>query len=174
MKVNFWQIIIDHLGTLRDNVSKRISFIDIFIFFVVPVLGGILSYLMQVKASKDFYNVSVAYFGVFVALLLNFQVAAFGIYNRKWSISSDEKLSQNQLEELTIRRQLLKEINANISYLILISIFSILIFLFLYATENSGRIAATVSWIIYIHFILTLLMVVKRSHVLFRKEYDET
>lgn len=174
MKINIWQIIVDHLGTLQDNVSKKISIIDIAVFFGVPVLGGTLGYLAYIKTSKDFYNVSVSFFGVFVALLLNFQVAAFGIYNRKWSLSEDEKISHNQAKELKIRKQLLKEINANISYLIIISIFSIVLFLLLYATENTDRIVAAISCVIYIHFLLNLMMVVKRSHVLFRKEYDET
>ncbi len=141
---------------------------------MVPLVAGSLGFFVGIKASKDFYNVSVTFFGVFVALLLNFQVAAFGIYNRKWNISDDEKLSQKQMEEMEVRRQLLKEINANISYLILISILSILLFIFLYTVEKAGRVAATISWIIYIHFILNLLMVVKRSHILFRREYDET
>lgn len=173
MKVNVWQIIIDHLDTLRNDVSKRVSIIDILIFFVFPIIGGFIVYLYDVKSSKDFYNASITFFGVFVALLLNFQVAAFGIYNRRWTLSSDEKLSQNQTEDLKIRRRLLKQTNSNISYLILISTFSIMLFLLLYSMEYTGRIASAISWTIYIHFILTLLMVVKRSHALFRKEYDE-
>jgi hypothetical protein len=173
VKVNVWQIVVDHLGTLRNSVSKKLSLIDIAIFFGIPLLGASFGYLEGIKTSKDFYNVSITFFGVFVALLLNFQVAAFGIYNRRWSLSEDEKLSHNQTEELEIRRQILKEINVNISYLIVVSIFSILFFLLLYAVEKTGRVVASISWAIYIHFVLTLLMVVKRSHVLFRKEYDE-
>ena len=73
-----------------------------------------------------------------------------------------------------LKRKLLKEVNSNISYLILISVVAIVLFLFLYTSEKTGRSAAAVSWTIYIHFVLNLLMVVKRSHILFRKEYDET
>ena len=174
MKINVWQIIIDHLDTLRNDVSKRISFVDVLTFFIFPILCSILGYLACVKVSKDFYNVSITFFGVFVALLLNFQVAAFGIYNRKWSLSEDEKLSLNQVEKIGIRRRLLKETNANISYLILFSALSILFFVILYTVEKTTRMAGFVSLFIYIHFVLTLLMVVKRSHALFRKEYDET
>ena len=150
------------------------SLIDIVIFFGIPAFGGGLGYLGYVQISKDFYNASISFFGVFVALLLNFQVAAFGIYNRKRSPSEDEKTTYNQIQDMKIRKQLLKEINSNISYLIVVSIFAITLFLILYATENTGRVVAAMSWTIYIHFLLNLMMVVKRSHILFRKEYDET
>ena len=173
MKVNIWQIVADHLCTLRNNVTGKISIVDILLFFFVPIFAGVLVYFASVKASKDFYNVSMTFFGVFVALLLNFQVAAFGIYNRKRGLSEDEKLSKIQIAEIEIRRRLLGEINANISYLILVSVVAIVIFLFLYSVEETGQVAASLSWILYTHFILTLLMVVKRSHILFRKEYDE-
>lgn len=172
MKINIWQIVSDHLNTLQDNVRGKISITDIVTFFFIPILMAILCYITGITSSKDFYNVSLTFFGVFVALLLNFQVAAFGIYNRKWNIIDDEKLSLNQEQELRLKMQLLREINANISYLILISIVSIVLFLLFYSIDI-GRVAAVVSSIVYTHFILTLLMVIKRSHALFKKEYDE-
>ena len=173
MKVNIWQIILDHIDTLRNDVSKKISAVDIIIFFLLPVLVGVAAPYFYIEMSKEFYSISITFFGIFVALLLNFQVATFGIYNRKWNLSKDEKLSQMQKEELETRKLLLKQTNSNISYLILISSISILLFLFLFAAEKTGRTAAAISCIIYVHFILTLLMVVKRCHILFRKEYDE-
>jgi len=174
VKISVLRIITDHLSTLRNSVSNKISATDIIIFFLLPVIVGITGFFSSIKVSKDFCNISVTFFGIFVALLLNFQVAAFGIYNRKWGIKGDEKLSLTQTKEIEVRRLLLREINSNISYLILISIGSILLFIFLYTTDTTGRIAAAISWGIYIHFILTLLMVVKRSHIIFRREYDET
>ena len=174
MKISFWQIIVDHLSTLRNDISGRLSPLDLIIFYALPVLVGVAAFLTPLKVSKDFYNISVTFFGVFVALLLNFQVAAFGIYNRKWTSDKDEKLALNREKDAELKKRLLNEINSNISYLILISVGSILLFVFLYTSEKTGPFAAAVSWTIYIHFVLNLLMVVKRSHILFRKEYDET
>ena len=174
MKVNVWQIVVDHINTLRNVVSKKVSAFDIFLFFIVPLLGGLLSYFCCIRATADFYNISVTFFGVFVALLLNFQVAAFGIYNRQWRRNDDEKSSITRDDKLRVRAQLLKEINSNISYLIVVSIISIVFFLILYAIQTSGLVVTGASLAIYMHFVLTLLMVVKRSHILFKKEYDET
>ena len=173
MKISFWQIIADHLSTLRNDISGRLSLIDLIIFYALPVVAGIIVFLIPLKVSKDFYIISVSFFGIFVALLLNFQVAAFGIYNRKWISVKDEKVTINREKDAELKRRLLNEVNSNISYLILVSIDSILLFVLLYTSERTRPFAAAVSWTIYSHFALNLLMVVKRSHILFRKEYDE-
>ncbi|WGJ14034.1 hypothetical protein QEV83_15425 [Methylocapsa sp. D3K7] len=122
-------------------------------------------------ASKDIYNVSITFFGIFAALLLNLQVAAFGIFQRKWEIPGDQKMAEMQESTLKIRRVLLKEINSNISYLILVSSVAIIVFLLLYITDWKSALPSALAVCLYWHFILTLLMIIKRSHALFQREY---
>lgn len=173
MKVSVWQIVVEHVKTLRNDSSNRMSIIDILMFFGIPVFGGILGYTSRMQVSKDLCNASVSFFGVFVALLLNFQVAAFGIYNRKRDAGQDEKLSLSRASKVNLRNKLLQEVNANISYLVVVSIFALTFLLSLYVTQIPERIVGAFLTFTYVHFILNLLMVVKRSHVLFKMEYDD-
>lgn len=172
MKVDTNQIIRDHIATLRDDRSGRTSKADILTFYLVPVLTGCAAYWMRFKVSGDVYNVSITFFGIFVALLLNLQVAAFGVFQRKWDVPSDQNLKEAQERTLKIRRNLLGQINANVSYLVLISCGAIVLFLVFFAMHWKCGLAPAIGVIVYCHFLLTLLMVVKRSHAIFRREYE--
>ena len=68
--------------------------------------------------------------------------------------------------------ELLREINANISYSILFSIIAFFSFIIVYALDIENSFPTMMAAFIYSHFILTLLMIAKRSHVLFEKEYQ--
>ena len=173
MKVNISQILRDHFSTLRDGVSGEKSIADLLIFFVLPILLGFIAYTFQFEVSKDFDNLSITFFGIFVALLLNIQVAVFGIFQRKWEKSLDKSIAELQDERLLERRELLSEMNSNIDYLTLVSCFSIVLFLLLFATEWKGTFISAIAIVVYIHFMLTLLMVIKRAHALFSQEYLE-
>ncbi len=119
MKINVSYIVVDHLNTLRDARTRKISKSDLFTFYAAPALIGTLSFWKLLGLTKDFYNLSITFFGIFIALFLNLQVAIFGILQRKWERPDDDKLAEIQAETLNNRRLLLKEMNANISYLIL-------------------------------------------------------
>lgn len=172
MKIDVSRIIRDHAKTLRNDASGSLSVIDIAIFYVLPFVAGVFVCILGLACDRDFYNASLTFFGVFVALLLNFQVAAFGIYTRHWERQSDEKLKELQRSDLEIRRTLLREINSNISYLILVSVVAIFFYLVAYAVRWAGLIPVFLSSVLYAHFLLTILMVVKRSHILFLREYE--
>jgi hypothetical protein len=156
---------------LRNDQTGKISLFDVALFFVAPLLTGALSYAAGLNVPKDVYNISVTFFGIFIALLLNMQVALLGIYQRKPQEPIDHRLSSSHLARIEIRKQLLSEVNANISYLTLVSAVALLVFLICFAFDFSTSIAAALGAVIYLHFMLSLLMVVKRSHVLFHKEY---
>jgi hypothetical protein len=173
MKVGVYQIIADHFDTLRDAQSHGRSKIDFVIFYFIPSLLAVLAYLGSVCISISVYNVSITFFGIFVALLLNIQVAVFGIFQRKWDSPGDPKLAALQEATLKLRRQLLSEVNANISYLILVSCIAIVAFLVFFAMEWKSRLPSALSVALYGHFLLTLLMVVKRAHALFQREYKD-
>ncbi|GLQ67191.1 hypothetical protein [Gluconobacter kondonii] len=166
-------IVIDHFNTLRDE-NKKINNFDVFIFFVVPIIFGVIINLLHIRFDKDFYNTSITFFGIFIALLLNIQVAIFGIFTRKWSKNSDENIIVEYKFE--IRNKLINEVDCNISYLVFICIISLVYFILVYSiltqTKMSNRILySDISAFIYSHFLLNLLMVTKRSHALFSEEY---
>jgi hypothetical protein len=172
MKISFSHIISSHLDTLKDQGSKRLSREDVLLFYVLPAIGGILSYFSGLVVDKNAYGVSISVFAIFSGLLLNVQVALFGILQRTWKAKGDEILDAQQAQKLLERRDLLSEINTNISYLVLVCCLSVSLFLVLYMIELKRPFEVSISTFIYSHFLLTLLMVIKRSHAVFQKEFD--
>ena len=142
-----------------------------FLFYVFPAILAVVSYWVLCLSNRDFYSVSITFFGIFVALLLNMQVAVFGIYQRKWEKPSDSRLAEIGEELSKLRVNLLGEINSNISYAVFWSCVSLFVFVTLYGVNYTSNICTPIAVFIYTHFLLTLLMIIKRSHALFRKEY---
>lgn len=173
MKINVLHIIYSHWKTMRNANSGKIIFTDIITFYIIPIIAGTLSYLFEIKFRADVYNLSITFFGIFIALLLNIQVAIFGIYQRKWSQLKDKREMEVQEKFIEIRRILLSELNTNISYLTVFSILSLLSFICFFIFQPDDKISTTISVSIYFHFILTFLMIAKRSHYLFQREYED-
>ena len=174
MKTNVTLIIKAHLATLYDVRTGRLGVADIVEFLLLPLSVGGVALIADLKLPSDFYSVTITFFGIFIALLLNIQVALFAILQRKWSMTADERSNQIAREHIVKRSELLGQLNSNISYLIVVCIFSLvcaLIALVAKATENPY---AAVADMIYVHFVMTLLMIVKRSYALFQREYSES
>ena len=174
MKINVTSIIVDHFQTLRDAQRNKLSAADIFLFYFIPIIAGALGLFAEFTIRADAYNASITFFGIFIALLLNIQVGMFAIFQRKWEISSDIRVAAIQQEVLVERKTLLTELNANISYLILVSCVSLVASFLFYLEKWEWGFAPSLTLALYLHFLLTLLMVVKRAHALFHKEYRDT
>lgn len=170
MKIGFSSIIKDHIKTLQNAKNGRISIVDISVFYGVPYTFSILVYLDKFKFSNELFSQSIAVFSIFSALLFSVQVALFGIYTKKRE-EVDEYSEAFSKERLEARRVLVRETNANISYLIVLSLLSVTIFLTAFALDFSDRFEPALAVFLYLHFVLTLLMIVKRVHALFDKEY---
>lgn len=173
MKINVYSIIRCHWRTLSRADTGKISASDIFLFYVLPAAAGLIAYIFCFTVKTDVYNVSITFFGIFIALLLNIQVAMFAIFQRKWDDPEDERLAKLQRARLAVRRKLLEELNANISYLMVVSSVSLIVFLGFFVADSGSGINPAIGVILYSHFILTFLMVVKRAHALFQKEYSD-
>lgn len=173
MKISVYKIVRDHLSTLHNAETGKQSHGDITLFYVLPFALGLGAYWTICLSTRDFYNVSITFFGIFVALLLNIQVAVFSIFQRKWDRPSDQKISEIMDETLKIRLQLLREINANISYTVFFSCAALFVFVSFYGIDYGARLSTSISVFIYVHFLLTLLMIIKRSHALFQREYQD-
>ncbi|WP_426022326.1 hypothetical protein [Brevundimonas sp. PWP3-1b1] len=171
MKIDIRQIIGDHLSTLKDGRTKRLSVSDLLIFFFVPVIMGLAAFLVKMPLDRDVYNAAITFFGIFIALLLNVQVAIFGIFQRKWPPPSDKKLLPIHQDRTRERRELLGELNANLSYLTLVCCVALVETFCFFVFKNFTPLAVCIVVSTSMHFLMTLLMTVKRTHVLFHKEY---
>ena len=174
MKINVSSIVRDHWATLYNAQSGKRSPFDFVLFYLLPIAIGAFSFWRGLDLSKDTYNVSITFFGIFIALMLNIQVAIFSIFQRKWTPSADKRVAEVQEREVQERRTLLKELNANVSYIVLVccaALFAVLVF---YVRDLKEGVWPALTIVLYSHFMLTLLMIVKRAHALFQKEYRDS
>jgi hypothetical protein len=174
MKINILFIIKDHFGTLYDGRSNKSSPADIFIFYIIPFILASFSYYIRIVLKAEVYNISITFFGIFIALILNIQVAMFSIFQRKWRSSSDRRVNESIKGTLADRKKLLVELNVNLSYLILVCCVALFLSLLSFIKSFDDYFIPSTMIFIYGHFLLTLLMVVKRAHALFDKEYRDS
>jgi len=183
MKINIIDIVGEHFKTLNDfevcddialNDKRKIKISreDFLIFIVFPILISLVLVVFMPKLDIQVHSLSVSIFAIFSALLLNVQIALFSIYHRNWRRSNDANLQKMQIRKMDERRDLLKELNTNISYSIILSCFAVTYFFILYIFKLNSHIWNFFCYLIFFHFFLTLLMVIKRAHALFNQEYN--
>ncbi|HBU99185.1 MAG TPA: hypothetical protein DEF21_14960 [Thalassospira lucentensis] len=166
-----FHIVGDHWATLK-NVDGEASYIDFAILYVLPAVIASVAFLDVWPKDNSIYGVSISVFAIFSALLLNVQIAIFGIFQRKWRSTGDKVKDEKAKRKYISRKILLSQLNTNISYLIIISCLSVTVFLVFYVYPINSFSERYISVYVYVHFLLTLMMVIKRTHVLFQNEYS--
>ena len=174
MKIDVRHIIIAHFGTLTNARNGRLSATDILTFYVVPGIIAAWVAVDQEGFPEAFYGLAISVFAIFAALLFSVQIALFSILQRDMSANKNisETKVRSALEQRTNeRRELIREVNANISYLILIACLGVAMLLGFSLTPHLAVERSIVSTYLVCHFVLTVLLVVARVHTLFDEEY---
>lgn len=173
-KVNVWRLVQRHLKTLHHHGSTHISAVDIFLFYGSPTLiaGGLVYWpgSVQVHDTASLLAVTGILFG-FLATIYFFVI---------------ERLIANQ-NRTVIQRELLDQALSNVGYATLVLLF-LLVLLSIpamfgtspapVASTNTPAEVAVPDWIsavflaLAIHFILTMLMVLKRIDRVAHDEAD--
>lgn len=170
IKINPYIIVIQHLLTLKSH--GKISLMDYFVFFVIPVIPAYLAVDGAVSFDLQLYSALISIYAVFSALLLSVQVALFSLFSRRNNTPKDPKLQQLNEVDFSDKRSVIKELNINISYL---TIICILILTLCGAGMIFGLSKGYFTvFVIYLcsHSIATMFMVVKRTFIMFHREYD--
>lgn len=173
-KANIGNIVTSHVKTMRveiGNGRSRYSRSDFTIFYIVPVFLGIALVGLDTPLSADAYSVSISVFSIFAALLFSAQVAMYGIFRAQRQKPQNQTENAIQREAIENETDLLREVNTNVSYLILVSCVCVSIFFVCHVFKLNGGIARFLLYSLFAHFILTLLMLIKRSHLLFDNSY---
>jgi len=167
-KINLFSIVRAHFNTLRDVQTQRRSVADWLTFYAAPLVGAGLLMRLHLRIDKDYVNIIVSMLSIFVGLLLNMIVVLFDI------IRSERK----RVHKVAV----LEEVLANISFTIVLSIFTIGVVLLTQLNfgrpawqpyiEGSREVINFISFACLILFLLTLLMVVKRMYLLFMDEVN--
>ena len=162
-KVNIIGIVVDHIRTLRNYGTDKTSISDILLFFGVPgVVAGMLLHFYGTLSPPLTASVTTL-LSIFAALLFNLLLIVYDVTGR-----SEEDPHRNKLKQ-----QVLQEVFSNISFAILVaicaivSILNILLFKEVYTAQN---VLSVLTFYLVTLFLLTLLMLLKRVHVLLRRE----
>ena len=166
-KVNITKIVRDHLGTFKDNSTRKYRPLDFLLFFLVPLLvaAGFVGLLGALPA--NLIGVIATSLSIFTALLLNLLLLAYNI-TRSSESPWDERIRE-------MREKLFHEIFSNIAFAVLVAIVTVGAVLILGIMSECASLVAThiLSAVIYYLgtlFLLTLLMLLKRVYVLLTKE----
>ncbi|MGM3305774.1 hypothetical protein ACSQ6I_07235 [Anabaena sp. WFMT] len=167
-KINVLNIIKDHLDTLINYNSLKRSKSDAILFFAVPLILSITLVFFKITINKDFIGVLINIFAIFAGLLFNLLVLVYDVISKVVKSSNNAKSTK-------LRLSLLKEIYSNISFEILLALFSTIILSISILFTNSIliNISSFLVFFLVALFTLTLLMVLKRVHKLLSDEIDE-
>ncbi|MFE3837894.1 hypothetical protein [Pseudogemmobacter sonorensis] len=180
MKVDVTCILIDQWRTLGGSLLGWIS--DAFFFLVIPTLLAVLASRAGVTYSNEVYGYALTVFSIFSALLITAQIAIFGMFQKHADklkeISASEgkpgSIAAVRAAKTTDRRKdNLKQLNSNISYLTLLSCVCATTVLAFLAFSLNGTLETVVSTFLYSHFAVSLAMVLKRFHIVFDDEYQQ-
>jgi len=171
-KINIAKIVTSHLDTLRDYSSGKISWVDVSFFFGLPFLLSIMGWRLGWGLYVDALNALLAAFAIFAGLLLNLLIL---IYTFSTNASYPTNLAK-------MKTRFVKELHNNIAFSVLLSILIVMAALVGVAQlkmrnpQDPGHTGSTLTFIIvYLttNFVLTLLMILKRIHVLLSTEIDQ-
>lgn len=170
-RISILDIIKAHFRTLRSlNQSvgdKSIYWRDIITFFALPIILSYIFYILKLNLNSQVSNL-IAIISIFGGFLFNLLAIIYS-YIDKINVPTAS----------IIKKKFANEINANISFCILLSIFIVLLLLAysFFPASHCGILltyaSQLVEYLIYyllILFFLTLLMVLSRVFTLLQKE----
>ncbi len=169
-RINIGKIITAHYKTLYSLNSKGVSWRDIIIFIIAPiVISFSLIYFFDVSIKKQVGNLITA-----LSILAGFLFNLLAIIH-----SSLDKIKNKITDEKSLKFIFANEIHTNISYNIIIALF-LIIFLVIFAFDITiknffcfcifNTIFNFICISLLIHFILTLFMILNRIYILIDKE----
>ena|SRR5579864_1004825 len=172
-KINIFPIILRHIDTLRDHETGRRSLSDVGLFFGLPLLVSSVGFYWKWGLSVDALNAVLASFAIFAGLLLNLLILVYTF--------STETNHPNALAR--VRVSVIRQLHDNIAYSVLVST-TVVVFALVAVARikmNDGATTPIRSGpymtfaLVYLtmNFVLTLLMILKRIHLMLRMKLDQ-
>lgn len=159
-KINCLNIINSHLATLQNDNTKKADLSDYFTFLILPLLVAVALVKFGIYLKDSAINIIITTLSIFVGLMFNIIVLLFDIVKRE----AHQK----------IKNIVLKQLLANISFAILLSVVAILLTLLTFFDNCWVKLATTfITYFLLTLFLMTLLMILKRMYNIFKNEMDE-
>lgn len=163
----------DHASTLIDDRDQRRSSVDVFVFYVVPLIFGAFYYWHPFELPDSVKPALIAVFSVFGALLFSAQVALYTLSLTPRRPANDSILQSLEDARYFREKKYFRDINYNVSYLILLSCLFLLLFVVLMVVSLPAPMEGAVLVFSVSHFFLTLLMLIKRTHIAFAIRHND-
>lgn len=170
-KINVFPIVKRHFSSVLRKTNGRISWTDVGAFIALPVAVGIFCALDVVEISEQLSESAIAVFSIFGALLLSVQIALFGIVQREQSAIRAAKQADMNQRRMQERLELVRELNGNLSFLTIFCVIASSLMLTFILLRIPRPVEVFISVACFLHFALSIIMVIKRAHILFDKEY---
>lgn len=183
-KISVLSIVKDHIRTLVNNRTGKISYGDIFLFFLIPAVISVALVHKDILLNDGLVNALITSFSIFSALLFNLLLLVYDIAGKSAEQNNQSKLTDPvEIRKVTQRRELLREIYINVSFSILISTIIVVVLLTYFLKPNNCNIWAinicSLQWLLALviyyfssQFLLTLFMVLKRIYLLLARAFD--
>lgn len=165
-KINISEIFVDHFATLKNESTGKISASDIAVFLISPLLLAGASYYLVWSFSETATNLVITGMSIFAGLMINVLVLIYTVALNTQSKNSTEA-------ESAIERRFLRQIFANISFSICISVFIVVLAgVAFFVSATSKQILTAITIFLLGNFLLTLFMILKRLHILLTRRFS--
>jgi hypothetical protein len=191
-KINIYDIISGHISTLKKPDSDSLNKIDIITFYGIPLLFSIFGILKDFDLDKDLTSLLVNFGSIFTALLLSVLVLIYDQENKlddKRSMIEKANKANNKFEEIPFyeeKKQILSELYFTICYCVIGSM-ALVFVAAINSVIKTDEVTIAIKFLsfkfdfntdvftplcvyIAINLILTIVMIVKRMHVLLTTE----
>lgn len=166
-KVNVLGVIGDHFATLRSERTGRTSPTDVFLFYIVPIGLGLVSWRTHITLRSA--EALLAVYGVLSALLLQLMVRTV-----EWAQGRNEPpeyILDRVAEARRERRvRLLAEVHENIAYAFFVALIATAVAAGIETLRDSAQPVSDAWTAVLVgigaHLVLTLLMVLRRIYIL--------
>jgi hypothetical protein len=163
-KIDLRDVFLEHFLTMRDEETGRTSRLDVFLFFIFPVM---LASGLMIRSDKGFDSTSV---GIWIGALSIMAGLMVNVLVLLYAIKAVGPTEAEETDQIT----LIKQVNANLLFSVLIAIAAIVLLcivpLFDGRTER-GFSALIIA--LLVNFTFTLLMTLKRLKVLVDLRFKE-
>lgn len=165
-KINITQIVTDHLATLRNERTGKISAVDLAMFIGAPFVLAVAYYVLGWSLSKDATNLIITGMSIFAGLMINVLVLIY-------TVALNTKVEDVTAEEAFLEKRFLRQIFANISFSISVSVLIVIVLgLSFFVEARTQKAISAFAFFLLGNFLLTLLMTLKRLHILLSKRFS--
>lgn len=165
-KINCTKIIQDHFTTLynANSSDRRLNWFDIILFFGISLLVGVAGFFCSGMTINDTARSAiVTAISILIGLFLNLLVLLIGTGEYLIKRTNNSRIRNSALLE-----QLFKNISFS-TLLAIATLIPLILAYFITPRETLGKFANGITWFCLSLLFLTLLMVLKRTHVLIGK-----